>query len=234
MNRLAGVLLLTALLSSGCGKAEEEAGDSDPTTKLPAKYKSLEEVRRPEFGEAANSPAFRQAIADAGALLGSEPKPLEPHPDVEGVKGGVSFEVPPKKLESLIRKAHADFLRRGFYLFRCENNYGIGGAPDKVGLLPTRDKYDVIAAMETNGVNYDIGTAGIIAWLKDLEAEQPFMLTGIGFDHLEGHFTTTIKDRKALARRMYEFCPDIVQQGVGSLSKLADELRNGTLYFWWD
>jgi hypothetical protein len=38
-----------------------------------------------------------------------------------------------------------------------------------------------------------------------------------------------------LAREMYEYCPDIVDQGTGTLSALAAELMVSDLwYFWWD
>ncbi len=37
-----------------------------------------------------------------------------------------------------------------------------------------------------------------------------------------------------LARRMYQFCPDIVDQGVDNVDALARELRKGRIYFWWD
>jgi hypothetical protein len=34
---------------------------------------------------------------------------------------------------------------------------------------------------------------------------------------------------------MYEFCPDIVGQGVGSVAGLAKELnKSQKFYFWWD
>jgi hypothetical protein len=34
---------------------------------------------------------------------------------------------------------------------------------------------------------------------------------------------------------MYEFCPDIVDQGVGDVSRLALELKKKqTFFFWWD
>lgn len=150
------------------------------------------------------------------------------------MKGGVSFDVPQKKIEAILRQAHTDFLGRGFYLFRHDQNFGIAGHPDKVGLLPTTDKYAVMAALDTNGDNFSIGTAGVIAWMKELEQDQPYVLTGIGFDYMEGFFTAPVKDPNALARRMYQFCPDIVDQGVGTVNKLARELRNGSLYFWWD
>jgi hypothetical protein len=101
-------------------------------------------------------------------------------------------------------------------------------------LLPTSDAYEVMAVLDTNGDNYEIGTAGVTAWMKELHQEHPFILTDIGFDYMEGYFTGPINDPDALARRMYQFCPDIVDQGVGSLSSLAVELRKGKLYFWWD
>lgn len=234
---LVGAALACVVLLAGCGREDAEdpnADGSDPTERLPAQYKKQEPVPQPDFSDAAKASTFQQAIRYAATLLGAEPQALKSPMEAGDVKGGVSFDVPQDKVSKLLRNAHADFLAKGFYLFRYDQNFGIGGSPDKVGLLPTSDKYAVIAAMGTNGVNYNIGTDGVIAWLKDLEREQPFVLTGIGMDYVEGHFTRPVKDRKALARRMYEFCPDIVEQGVGTVGKLEDELRNGTLYFWWD
>ena len=228
--------LAAVLVFAGCGK--QDSSDSgtaaDPTDQLPARFKTQEPVPKPDFSEAASSPVFQQAIKDAAALLGSQPQSLHSQAEDEEIKGGVSFNVPEKKIEAILLKTHTSFLAKGFYLFRYDQNFGIAGNPDKVGLLPTADKYAVMAAMDTNGDNYDIGTAGVIAWMKELEQEQPFVLTGIGFDYLEGRFTGPVKDPKALARRMYQFCPDIVDQGVGDVSKLAGELRKGSLYFWWD
>jgi hypothetical protein len=150
------------------------------------------------------------------------------------VAGGFSFNVPHTRVEALLRRAHTNFLAKGAYLFRYDQSFGIGGAPDKMGLLPTTNKYDVMAVLETNGANMEIYTADVIAWMKQLEAEQPFVLTGIGMDYMEGYFTTPVKDPSGLAKRMYKFCPDIVEQGVGTVNALAGELKKQKLYFWWD
>jgi hypothetical protein len=234
---LVSVAFVAALILAACNRQdsnESSAAAADPTEQLPAKYKTQELVTKPDFSEAAKSPAFQRAVKEAAALLGAQPQPLRLQAEDEAVKGGVSFDVPQKKVEALLHRAHTNFLAQGFYLFRCEQNFGIAEHPDKVGLVPTADKYAVMAAMDTNGDNYGIGTAGVITWMKELEQEQPFILTGIGFDYLEGSFTAPVKDPNALAKRMHQFCPDIVDQGVGSVSKLARELRNGSLYFWWD
>jgi hypothetical protein len=42
-------------------------------------------------------------------------------------------------------------------------------------------------------------------------------------------------DSKKLAKKMYEFSPDIVSQGVGSVASLALELKKTQRFFlWWD
>lgn len=89
--------------------------------------------------------------------------------------------------------------------------------------------------MGTNGANYSIEPDSIIAWLRALGRDQPFVLTGIGFGWLEGRFTAAIRDPEALARRFYAFCPDIVERGTGTVAALEDELRRSLhLYCWWD
>ena len=45
----------------------------------------------------------------------------------------------------------------------------------------------------------------------------------------------TRDDAHNLAQRMYEFCPDIVDQGRGDVEALAESLaRSDDLFFWWD
>ncbi|MBD2446692.1 DUF4253 domain-containing protein [Nostoc sp. FACHB-152] len=83
--------------------------------------------------------------------------------------------------------------------------------------MPTTDKYDVVALHQTNGCNYGVGPGYVVQWLRELEATQPFVLTIIAHDTLEGRFLTPIQDPEGLAKSMYEFCPDIVDQGCGSL-----------------
>jgi len=229
---LACVSFAVGLALIGCskrGNSTADAEDSSPETTQ--EHREIVEVPVPDFATAAKNPKFIQAVKEAAALLGSQPRPLEGQ---ESSLGGFSFEVPEAKTEAILFKAHTNFLAKGCYLFRYDQSFKIGGLPDKIGLLPTTDKYAVIAAMQTDGANANVYTADIIKWLKELEQEQPFVLTGVGFDYLEGNFTAPLKDPRGLAKRMYKFCPDIVDQGVGTVENLAKELQKGRLYFWWD
>ena len=107
---------------------------------------------------------------------------------------------------------------------------------DILGLLPTADKYVVIAYLQTDGLNYSINTERIIDWLKRLERDQPFVVTEVGLDFLGGEFFQRIRRPRRLAERMFAFCPDIVDQGIGTVANLEKELAkpNPQLYLWWD
>ena len=227
-------MLASALAGAGCKPEQGKALSREAATDLPARFKSQENVLKPDFSEAAADEKFQEAIKEAQRLLGAQAHPLKSEVEDKIIKGGVEFDVPHEKIEAILLSIHTNFLAKGFYIFRYDNNFDEGGHTDRVGLLATTDMYAVMAAMETNGDNYDIGTAGVIEWMKELQQEQPFILTEIGFDHLGGMFTSPIKNAPDLAKRMYQFCPDIVDQGVQTVKALAVELEKGKLYFWWD
>jgi hypothetical protein len=69
----------------------------------------------------------------------------------------------------------------------------------------------------------------------DMEKTHPFVLTGCGQDFLAGKFLRPVADAPKLARRMYSFCRDIVDQGTQTVPALAQELRDSqAFFFWWD
>jgi hypothetical protein len=180
---------------------------------------------------------FDGAVRTLERLTGATAQPLvgrdsldEPVPTA-----GKSVAVPQELADALLAQAQPAFRARGFLLLRHERNYGVRNALDQVALLPTRDQFEALTLMGTNGANYDRSTADIVAWLRDLERDQPFVLTGAGFDFVEGRFTGAVRDPDALARRVYNFCPDVVDQGTGTVAALSAELRRErTLYCWWD
>jgi ankyrin repeat protein len=137
----------------------------------------------------------------------------------------------PKKFD--LDAAHRRLLKLGWYLFDSSGDNACRGST--LEAMPTTDKYAVIEAVGTDGQDVGGETEQIIAWLKRLEREQPFVLTGIGHDFVSGRFTTKVKDATRLARRINKFSPDVVIQGHGTVAKLAESLKSdGTLFLWWD
>ena len=120
----------------------------------------------------------------------------------------------------------------GKYIFISEiahNGY-------KVGLIgTTSDPYALMEYAETNGANYDIETAEIVDKFKKWDSEFGIIPIGIGFDFCECQLKKQKIDFKKLANEVYEFCPDVVEQGTETVEALEEEMRRtGTIYLWWD
>lgn len=184
------------------------------------------EVPRPRLGMAARGSAFRGAVKALGERCGSRPVALEE------TSGFLVHLRTNRRGKWDTERVQSEFIARGCFVFEFAS--GKRG-PESLAILPTTDKYVAIAAMQTDGVNSGVGTGDIVEFLKRMEREQPFLLTRIGCDTLAGRFLSPVADPNGLATRMYEFCPDIVDQGCGSVRELARILkRAGTFFFWWD
>jgi ankyrin repeat protein len=217
--------LVVALIKAGA--AEPAAISVIKRPRQPSSPRREKGAARPNFARASRRSTFQVAVGELSAICGTEPQPLD------DAAGGFSLHVRSNtRIDT--EQVQQDFLERGVYVYEPTHRAG-GNAPERLAVLPTRDKYKVIAYMGTNGANCGVGTEEVIRWLRQLEARQPFVLTGIGGDFLAGRFLAPVKKPKELAEQMYEFCPDIVDQGCGSVSELANHLRTKrTLYFWWD
>jgi hypothetical protein len=182
---------------------------------------------KPDFASASRRSRFQEAVRALGVICGTEPQPLDQ------TDAGFSFHV--RSGTSLdLDQVHRDFLERGVYVFEPTRRTA-ESAPERLAALPTRDKYKVISYVGTEGRGHDLGTREIIRWLRKLEASQPLLLTGIGGDFLAGTFLGPVKKPEQLAEQIYEICPDIVDQGCGTVQELAKELRTQRrLFLWWD
>jgi Domain of unknown function (DUF4253) len=185
------------------------------------------ELRDPELAKRARRPAFRLAV-DAFAA-----EPGVRRVKVVGLPGAVGFRAEHALVEEHLAGWNERYRHRGAFVLRYEDSFGYGGG-DAVLVLPTTDDLEAVDAAGTDGVNWDISHRQILDWLRDLMKTDPFVVTGAGLDFVEGRFVEPPANADALAEKMYRFCPDIVDQGTGTVAALADELERGGLYLWWD
>jgi len=188
-----------------------------------------EEFPRPDFTKEAQATQYQVAVQELGKLCGSKPVLVD-----DDFPGYFEIHVLTAKIPEInTEKIQQQFLNKGYFVYE-PGNYSFKGMK-RLAIIPTDDKYQAISFHQTNGCNYSVGPGYIIEWLKQLEIEQPFLLTSITHDSLGGRFLNPIQDPEKLAEEMYERCSDIVEQGCGSVEILAKQLReNNKLYFWWD
>lgn len=161
-----------------------------------------------------------------------------PKTDAEGNEGktvGVQFSVPSDKTDEVRERLSIKLKPQGCLAFVTERHYNIDKMPDKVGVMKTNDQYDILKVRQSSGPNYDIDNAAVIAKLKQWEKAYPFDITGAADDSVELELKAVPSDVTSFAKDVYEFCPDIVDQGVGTVAALADEIKKTrALMLWWD
>jgi hypothetical protein len=178
------------------------------------------------FESAADQPAFQKTLRQLEDALGQQSRRWEQHNDV--------YEFEADSVEPAQRQQLSEQVgRHGFHLVHGRLDWS-GGAATLL-LFPTKDKYAVLTACGTDGGTCNLSTQKIIAWMRKLDKKCPFVLTGCGRDFLAGRFLNPVKNANKLAKSIHEFCPDIVDQGCGTVTRLADELeRTQRFTFWWD
>ena len=86
----------------------------------------------------------------------------------------------------------------------------------------TNDPFAAVHAAATSSPNFDIDNATIIERLKQWQLLCSFVVKSAEGDRIEIEFTTLPKDMDTFVRDLYEFCPDLVDQGTGCVAEMVE------------
>lgn len=131
--------------------------------------------------------------------------------------------------QGLVLALCEDFYKKGFLIYATDE-----GA---VCVADNTNQYEALKIWETNGYNYGISPDDLIAKLQALDAKYNLnlLLISVGFDTCNFLIRNSNVDWDNLAKDVYALCPDVVDQGTGTMEALVDELKTSKqLYFWWD
>jgi hypothetical protein len=95
--------------------------------------------------------------------------------------------------------------------------------PERPADIPA--KYAPLYEQGTNGINCDLTTADVVAVLIDWDERFGVEISEIGHDRVVVAFRSLPDDADAvdaLAREIYTFCPDVVEQGFGCLGEMIE------------
>lgn len=146
---------------------------------------------------------------------------------------GVAFRVSPDSTTARIAAIAKRISPESYRAYR--SRMGFGGEPDEVCVMFALDDMDILRYEQTDGINYDITTDSLISVLREWSKELGLTVVGASSDWVDATIEKEPSDWNALAAKVYMFCPDVVEQGAGSVEALAEEMkRNKTLYLWWD
>lgn len=105
-------------------------------------------------------------------------------------------------------------------------------------IIPVADFTTIPAHLFWGGWNANPAPAEHVAALRSWKERYGAELVSLRKDVMELRVKqrpNTVEEAMALAKEHYYYCSDIVEQGVGTLSALADILlKSDWWYFWWD
>jgi hypothetical protein len=108
-----------------------------------------------------------------------------------------------------------------------------------VGLVRVDAGYEIPGLLDWDGAaNHEVEPALHVAMLKHWHDRFGADLVGLGRDVIELSVSRPPTDPAevlAVAEQQYWYCPDVVDQGVGTLDGLMEaQVRGRGWYFWWD
>lgn len=94
---------------------------------------------------------------------------------------------------------------------------------------------DILHIAQTDAVNYGMSNEDLKRRLARWHQAYGIDIWQAETDTIQLRFIRLPPDLQSFAKEVYEFCPDIVDQGVGTQEALVQEIRNRKgLQLWWD
>lgn len=139
--------------------------------------------------------------------------------------------------ERLLR-ATRSALPPGLVAFLGTRSGAAGPPEDRIVELvvgPGESQLDILRLAQTSAPNYDRSTDDLIARLAAIDARYGITLLRAESDTVTFELRTQPDDVRAFADEIYALCPDVVDQGVGSVAELAEMIEiTERVYLWWD
>src|SRR5690242_9996081 len=108
----------------------------------------------------------------------------------------------------MVEHLQKNIVLTGYHMFSCG---GFGSDEDySIGLIKTDDQYECLRVFETNGVNYNLDTNDIIAFLQRWKTEVSFSIIDVSHDRVGIQLATLDFDLDTFAKEVLEFCPDFL------------------------
>ena len=98
-----------------------------------------------------------------------------------------------------------------------------------------RTQFDIIRLARTAAGNFGLTTADVVARLKKYHKIAGIDIVRADKNTIQFELLHLPSDFDAFVSEIYEFCPDIVDQGCGTIDVLAAEIRRySSVFLWWD
>jgi hypothetical protein len=144
---------------------------------------------------------------------------------------GIYSDIPEGMSMEAFKTLKAKFRAQGYLVFVFEGENNISG----LATIKGTDELEILRYRRTDGINYDLENEDIVKKVSEWKAKYGLIVIGCSRDWLHVEFDNLPDDLNAFAKEVYAFCPDAVDQGVGSLEALSQAIKEMKgVWLWWD
>lgn len=144
---------------------------------------------------------------------------------------GVYSETSEEKSIKIVKQLKTKFRNGGYLIFMFEGADG----KKNVAIIKGTDDLDILRYRRTDGINYDLENEDIVNKIAEWKSKYGLIVLGCDRDWLQVEFDKLPPNLGEFSKEVYEFCPDSVDQGVGTIDNLKNSIKemNG-IWLWWD
>ncbi len=100
---------------------------------------------------------------------------------------------------------------------------------------PGESQFEIVRHAKSDACNYDLTNENLIERLQKYDKEFGIDITHAETDTIDFELLRVPDNITLFTEDLYEFCPDLVDQGCGSVSALVEEIRRTRrIQLWWD
>lgn len=182
-------------------------------------------------------PTPQQASALLHQISGAQVRPFSTRDfGREKFNGAISILVNKTKAEALLVAVRKK-LPTGFVAFigttRSLSKPPSVGVELVIGL--GNGPLDILQVAQTDAINYDMQTKDLQTKLAKWNKAYGIDVWQAETDTIQLRFVKMPRNIEAFAKEVYEFCPDIVDQGAGTQRALIQEMQQQKgVTLWWD
>src|SRR5260370_26196597 len=104
---------------------------------------------------------------------------------------------------------------------------------EEIVLASAKSQFDILRVAQSDACNYDMLTEDLIKKLTEYDEACGIDIFHAETDTIEFRFLKLPADMPGFCNDLYQFCPAIVDQGVGTVEALEDEIRRTQEVFLW-
>ncbi len=157
--------------------------------------------------------------------------------ETDTIRNGFYFEkINETQAKSIVENYSDKLSKAGNYIFLKNLDFDDNwNSLYDVTIMRANNQYEILKMMNTEGPNYNVTNDQVIRKIKEWDQRVGLKIIVADESRVEALILKLPDDLLDFTQEVYELCPDVIEQGYGSMKEmLKDYKTNKYFWMWWD